>query len=198
MTSSESHETDRSDPWYQSTPAVITALLIAPPLGLYLMWDDLHGRAPTRWAVTVVAAVWLLSCIGNMRDYLVYDLFLIAVTIATILWARQRGPRAERVEIHQQVVRRNEVLRQERAARVLEAQRKFLAGQTVLVKEYRTQAEYQRDATVLHADGWRVTSAMNQQPRAGCLRILTLGIFALVFHPKAVIVVTYQREQRDN
>lgn len=62
------------------------------------------------------------------------------------------------------------------------------------VRTYGSQTEFQRDANRMGAEGWRVTSTMDQQQRSGCMRMMTLGLFALVWKPKAKIVVTYTRD----
>ena len=65
---------------------------------------------------------------------------------------------------------------------------------SIIVKRYKSQAAYQRDAGRLAKQGYTVTDVTSEQPRAGCLRILTLGIFAWLFKPKPVLVVTYKLE----
>ena len=61
---------------------------------------------------------------------------------------------------------------------------------SILVRRYQTDAEYQKDANKLAKDGYTVTSTTSEQPRSGCLRILTLGI---LFKPKPVLIVTYSK-----
>ncbi|RLT43916.1 MAG: hypothetical protein DWI58_02500 [Chloroflexi bacterium] len=94
----------QSESWYQSTPLVIGALVIAPPLGLYLMWDDLHWSNITRWLVTAIVWLFLLSFVTDFREHLGYDIYLIVVTIAVAYWATRRGPRQERIEAYLKVV----------------------------------------------------------------------------------------------
>lgn len=159
------------------------------------MWDDLHWSNITRWLVTAIVWLFLLSFVTDFREHLGYDIYLIVVTIAVAYWATRRGPRQERIEAYLKVVANRVLFTNNEQARLLEEGRRLRADQTILIREYDTQADYQREATVLHAEGWRVTSSISQQPRSGCLRILTLGIFALVFHPKAVLVITYERER---
>ena len=55
---------------------------------------------------------------------------------------------------------------------------------SIIVKRYKSQAAYQRDAGRMLAKGYAVLGVTSEQPRAGCLRILTLGIFAWLFKPK--------------
>ncbi|RLT40295.1 MAG: hypothetical protein DWI58_11265 [Chloroflexi bacterium] len=71
---------------------------------------------------------------------------------------------------------------------------KYAPGQTVLIREYKTQDEFQRDAALLRMADWRVASSLSRYPRAGCMRILTLGFWTLVFPPKPVLIVTYERD----
>lgn len=63
-----------------------------------------------------------------------------------------------------------------------------------MVREYKSTKDFSKDAEKLARDGWYVSSQTERKPRAGCLRILTLGLFALIFHPKPILVVTYQRQ----
>ena len=65
----------------------------------------------------------------------------------------------------------------------------------IVVRQYRDNRQYQSDARRMMKRGYRVISAVSEAPRAGCLRILTLGIFAMVFRPAPVWVVTYQLAQ---
>lgn len=62
-----------------------------------------------------------------------------------------------------------------------------------MVRVYKKPDEYQRDAQRLAAQGWIVANTMERRPRAGCARILTLGLFTLVFPPKPELVITYSR-----
>ena len=63
----------------------------------------------------------------------------------------------------------------------------------ILVREYASQQEFQNDAVKLRAGGYDVLSVNERNQNAGCLRILTLGLLALVVRPTPHIVVTYQR-----
>lgn len=67
-------------------------------------------------------------------------------------------------------------------------------GSKVFVREYNSQGDYQRDAGTLSVQGWRVTSVNQERQNAGCMRILTLGLFSLVVRPKDHYVVTYTRD----
>lgn len=63
----------------------------------------------------------------------------------------------------------------------------------VKVKTYKNAKEFDKDAKRMSRAGWQVVQVTNQQPRPGIGRIALLGIFAGVFKPKPVLVVTYQR-----
>ena len=58
---------------------------------------------------------------------------------------------------------------------------------------YSNPNNYARDAKRLAQSGWVPISVTERRPRAGCLRIVTLGLWTLVFPPKPELVVTYQR-----
>lgn len=63
------------------------------------------------------------------------------------------------------------------------------------VKRYKGEKAYQRDANRMAAKGWQVINMTSQNPRSGCGRILAIGIFAAIWKPKPVLIVTYQREK---
>ena len=60
-------------------------------------------------------------------------------------------------------------------------------------REYRSHKAHMRDAARLAADGWEIASFVEVPQRVGCLRILCLGVFAWLFKPKPVLLVTYVR-----
>ena len=62
----------------------------------------------------------------------------------------------------------------------------------LIVKRYKSEAHYQRDAQHMLRQGYEVQSVVSEQPNAGCLRGCMLGLLALVFKPKPVLVVTYR------
>ncbi len=62
-----------------------------------------------------------------------------------------------------------------------------------MVRTYRGTDRFQKDAKRLAKDGWSVSNTVSQRPRAGCGRILSLGLFTLIFPPKPELVVTYTR-----
>ncbi len=65
---------------------------------------------------------------------------------------------------------------------------------SVAVKQYSDPDEYQRDAREMASRGWTVKDVTNRESRAGLARIATLGLGALVWKPKATMIVTYVRE----
>lgn len=62
----------------------------------------------------------------------------------------------------------------------------------IIVKRYANERAFSKDANRMAKRGYVVASTTSEQPRAGCARILTLGIFTLLFPPTPVIVVTYK------
>ena len=63
----------------------------------------------------------------------------------------------------------------------------------VVVRRYKTEREYQRDAGRMVKRGYRVAHVVSEMRNAGCMRWLTIGLFAIIFRPKPELVVTYQR-----
>lgn len=63
----------------------------------------------------------------------------------------------------------------------------------IVVREYVSQQAFQNDAVKLTARGYDVLSVNERSQNAGCLRIFTLGLLALVVRPAPHIVVTYQQ-----
>lgn len=66
-----------------------------------------------------------------------------------------------------------------------------MAPPTIVVKRYKNDREYQRDAQRMTKRGYKVINVTSERPRAGCARLITLGIFTLIFPPKPEMVVTY-------
>jgi hypothetical protein len=62
-----------------------------------------------------------------------------------------------------------------------------------MVRRYKSDKQYRRDAVRLAAGGWRVVNVVQEQPPTGCGRGCLLGFFALIFKPKPRLVVTYER-----
>ena len=60
------------------------------------------------------------------------------------------------------------------------------------VKIYKNSKAYEKDVARMAKNGWRVIDVASEKQRAGCGRLLSLGIFALVFPPKSKVIVTYQ------
>ncbi|MDI9549466.1 MAG: hypothetical protein QM346_17880 [Chloroflexota bacterium] len=64
----------------------------------------------------------------------------------------------------------------------------------IIVKRYKSDSVYQRDAQKMRDQGYTVQSVTSEQPRSGCMRIiLTGGLGALFWKPKPQLVVTYIR-----
>lgn len=64
----------------------------------------------------------------------------------------------------------------------------------VKVVEYKSLKAFQKDAKKLGRKGWRVVAQAQEKRRAGCGRWLAIGLFAAVFPPKPVWVVTYEKD----
>lgn len=62
-----------------------------------------------------------------------------------------------------------------------------------MVRTYKSNDAYRKDANKLAKQGWRVVNVAERRPRAGCLRLLFLWWFVLIFPPKPELVVTYER-----
>ena len=65
--------------------------------------------------------------------------------------------------------------------------------QHVMVRQYGSLDDYQRDAAVLGVQGWDVVSMTQSDQRAGCLRGCLLGPFALIWKPRPRFIATYRR-----
>ena len=63
------------------------------------------------------------------------------------------------------------------------------------VRVYQGADAYQSELVELSGKGWSPLNVTERKPRAGLLKIFTLGFFALVFPPKPELVVTYQRRR---
>lgn len=66
----------------------------------------------------------------------------------------------------------------------------------IIVKEYKNQKAYQKDAPKMATKGYEVASVIEQENRAGCMRWLTIGLFSLIFKPKPTLLVTYRLPNR--
>jgi hypothetical protein len=62
----------------------------------------------------------------------------------------------------------------------------------IIVQRYENEREYQKDAKRMLSKGYEIQSVISEQPRPGVGRILLIGVFAGVFKPKPVLVVTYR------
>lgn len=65
-----------------------------------------------------------------------------------------------------------------------------MAKQAIVVKTYKNESEYQKDANRMRAEGYEVQT-MDQAERSGCMRWLLVGPLALVWK-KHQITVTYR------
>lgn len=72
-----------------------------------------------------------------------------------------------------------------------------MARSQIVIKRYKSDREYQNDAKKMVLGGYEVQSVVSEQPRSGCGRILLIGIFAAIFKPKPVLVVTYRSLLQD-
>ncbi len=61
------------------------------------------------------------------------------------------------------------------------------------VRRYMGYKPFNRDAHHLARQGWAVVSTIEYKRRSGCVRMILLGFFCLVFPPRPEIIVTYQR-----
>jgi hypothetical protein len=65
----------------------------------------------------------------------------------------------------------------------------------VIVREYKSQQAFEKDANELAALGYAVHSVVNQQAKGpGCLGILTTGLLAFRGR-KSLLIVTYKRSE---
>lgn len=68
-----------------------------------------------------------------------------------------------------------------------------MAESIVIVREYRSSQEYQKDAGRLAEQGYEVVSTADRPQRSGCMRLLlTGGLGFFLWKPKPVIAVTYR------
>ena len=64
----------------------------------------------------------------------------------------------------------------------------------VRVRQYKSRFEYENDARLWAAEGWRVASVVQEQQRVGCLRILSIGPLSFLWKPPSRLLVTYSRD----
>ena len=62
-----------------------------------------------------------------------------------------------------------------------------------MVRVYKGNGDYQRDAKRLAKSGWSPLNVVERRPRAGCMRIALLWWLTLLRPPRPELVVTYQR-----
>jgi len=68
----------------------------------------------------------------------------------------------------------------------------------IIVKRYKNEREFQQDAKKMIRKGYEVQAVTSEQPRSGITRIFLLGIFAGIFKPKPVLIVTYGLSSKGN
>lgn len=67
-----------------------------------------------------------------------------------------------------------------------------MAKKAIVVRRYKNEKEFQKDAVGLAKQGYEVQSVVSEQPRSGCARIMAIGFLAVMFKPRPVLVVTYR------
>ena len=69
----------------------------------------------------------------------------------------------------------------------------------IIVKNYKTESIYQKDAERMIKKGYEVINVTSKQPRRGwfflIFALLTFGLLLLLFKPKPVLVVTYRLQK---
>jgi hypothetical protein len=59
---------------------------------------------------------------------------------------------------------------------------------SIVVKRYKNEREYQRDAQKMARKKYKIQSVVSEQQRSGLMRLFLIGFF---FPPKAQLIVTY-------
>ena len=62
----------------------------------------------------------------------------------------------------------------------------------LVVKRYKNERQYQRDARKMQAKGYEVVSVTAENQGRGCASWALLGVFALLTKPQNELVVTYR------
>lgn len=60
-------------------------------------------------------------------------------------------------------------------------------------REYKSRRQMRHGIAHMARHGWQVVATTEVQQRAGCLRILAIGIFAAIFKPKPHYLVTFAK-----
>jgi hypothetical protein len=68
------------------------------------------------------------------------------------------------------------------------ARKNDMALKPIVIKRYKNEREYQRDAQKMTRRHYRIQSVVSEQQRNGFMRLLLIGFF---FPPKAQLIVTY-------
>lgn len=63
-----------------------------------------------------------------------------------------------------------------------------MAPQAIVVKRYKNERDYQKDAQKMTRKKYKVINVVSEQQRNGLMRIFLIGFF---FPPKAQLIVTY-------
>lgn len=63
-----------------------------------------------------------------------------------------------------------------------------------MVKVYKSHDEYIKDAKRMASKGFKVVSVVQEKRKPGCGRIGCMGLFAFLFPPRDMFVVTYEKE----
>jgi len=63
--------------------------------------------------------------------------------------------------------------------------------QSIVVKRYKNDKEYERDAGRMNKRGYKVVTVTSERPRRSLFTIIMTGFLVLLFPRKAQYVVTY-------
>lgn len=66
---------------------------------------------------------------------------------------------------------------------------------SIVVRTYKSSRSYERDARRMAGRGYKIQSVTSQTRNPGFMRFITLGLFALVFKPRPILVATYELVQ---
>lgn len=62
---------------------------------------------------------------------------------------------------------------------------------TIVVKRYKNEKDYQKDAGRMSKRGYKVVSTISEQQRRSLFTVIMTGFLALLFPKKPQLVVTY-------
>lgn len=63
--------------------------------------------------------------------------------------------------------------------------------QSIVVKRYKDEKEYQKDAQRMGKRGYKVVNTLNERPRRSFFTVIMTGFLVLLFPRKTQYVVTY-------